>query len=481
MPAETETRLTVTPGGPTSLRPFRRALVAVVVVFALLCGALAAVNLLTGPRLLSFDVDTTGVVSQPNQRLVIETNRQLSPVVIEQITVEPAAAVTVNTAADSLVLTFSQPLAYNTDYRVSVTDVSSLSSGPATDLEVSFRTDEPPMFYLSRGIAPASGGAKAADRILRTGIGPGETRTVFEAPYIQEFVTIGIELAVVTVNDDLTSTLNRVDSDGRAAPLTLPGFGTVHDLQAASAQSLLGFRFTSDPQAPGADTGPLYDSTLFLFELATGAANPVLGLDGGPVQVTAWGFMPFRAELVAQLFDTTLLLINPQQNTEPIPIGQFSAITAFAPDGRRIAVSDASAQFVLDLSEGTENTVAPETVAGTTRYTAGLEFLAGGDGYVQRLAEFDPVTGVARQYLTLVVDGEEDVIYAPASAQETIVGFTVSPNDQYVAVQIVPNRDTAVTDGYPVLAQATDATTLFVSIATGQITRSVVGFAATWQ
>ncbi len=477
-PAEpAATLLTVGPGGPGSPLSFRRTLIAVVAVFALLCGALVALNLLTGPRLLGFAVDTTGVVSQANQRLVIETNRQLAQVTADQISVQPAAAVTVDIAGDSVVVSFPQPLAYNTDYRVSVTELSSVSSGPATDLAVSFRTDEPSVFYLSRGVSPASGGAKAPDRILRTTIGPGETATAFEAAYIQEFVTIGSELAVVTLNEDFTNTLSRVDPDGRAAPLTLPGVGSVQDLQAASVQSLLGFRFTSDANAPG---GPAYENTLFVFELATGVARPVEGLDGTPVQAVEWGFMPFRAELVARLYDTTLLLINPLAQTEPIPLGQYSAITAFAPDGRRVAVSDATTQVVLDLSQGTENTVAATTVPGTTRYTAGLDFLAGGDGFVQRLAEFDPQTGVARQYLTRVSDGAETTIYTPASAQESIVGFQVSPNDQYVAVQIVPNRETEISDGYPLQAQATDATTLFVTIATGQITRSVVGFAATW-
>ena len=479
------TALTDAPA-PGSARGFRLALWSIVTVLTLVCGALVAVNLAHGPRLLGFDVDPAGVVARANQRLVLETNQQLDAVRAEQITMAPMVPISVDTSTDSIVISFPQPLAYNTDYTVTVAGVSGSATGQSSDFEVSFATEEPFVHYLRRGAAPdaATGAAKEPDRILRTLIGSTETETMFEAPYIQEFVPIGAELAVVTLNADLSSTLTRVDSEGVASALTLPGGGAVHDLEAASVESLLGFRFTSMADAPG----PVYENSLFLFDLATGVADPVLGLDAEPVQAIDWGFMPGRAELIAQLYDTTVLLIDPLLESveadgelvEPIPIGQFSALTAFAPDGQRIAVSDASAQFVLDLSQGTEDTLTAESVVGTTRYTAGLQFLAGGDGYVQRLSEFDPQTAQVRQDLTLVADDEERVVYAPITGAESIVDFVVSPNDQYLAVQIVPNRDTAQSDGYPFEAQATDTTTLFVNISTGQITRSVVGFAATW-
>jgi len=468
-----------------SARSFRLALWSIVTVLTLVCAGLVVVNLANGPRLLGFDVDPAGVVTSANQRLVLETNQLLDDVTAEQVTLVPAMPISVDTSTDSVIILFPQPLAYNTEYTVGVTGVSGSSTGQSSDFEVSFQTQEPPVFFLSRGAAPdpQTGAAKQPDRILRTLIGSNETESVFEASYIQEFVPIGAELAVVTLNADLSSTLTRVDGAGVASALTLPGGGAVQDLEAAPGESLLGFRFTSTTEAPG----PRYENHLFLFDLATGVADPVLGLESEPVQAIDWGFMPGRAELVAQLYDTSLLLVNPLkaapeggQTPEPIPLGQFSALTAFAPDGLRIAVSDANAQFVLDLSQGTEATIAAESVPGTSRYTAGLRFLAGGDGFVQRLSEFDPDTQRVRQNLTLVSDGVERVVYAPSSETESIVGFSVSPNDQYLAVQIVPNRDTSVSDGYPLEAQATDATTLFVNIATGQITRSVVGFAATW-
>ena len=86
----------------------------------------------------------------------------------------------------------------------------------------------------------------------------------------------------------------------------------------------------------------------------------------------------------------------------------------------------------------------------------------------------------ARQHLSLVQDAEVRTVHLPASAPETTVRFELSPNDQHLAVHIVPNREADASNGYPVNAQTTDATTLFVNVATGEVRRSVLGFDATW-
>lgn len=468
-------------------RRFRRTLAALLTGLIVLCLALVAVNVLNGPRLTGSHVDTSAVVTAANQRLVLDTNQQLAEVSADQVTVSPAGVVDVQTRNDSIVIVFPQPLAYDTEYTVVVSDVTGPFADRSSDLTVSFRTDEAPLYLLSRSPAQPGETTKAPDRIVRTTVGSAETSVVFSAPYIQSFVPVGDELVVVTLADDLTSTLSLVDPDGRAAELTLPGTGTVHDLQASPSSSTVGFRFSSDPGAAG---NP-YDNTLFLLDLTRGTVDTVAGLDGEPVQAIAWGFMANRAEVVAQLFDTTLLLIDPRTGTDaapddtvPIPIGQFPNLNAFAPDGLRIAVSDQDNQYILDLSTGAEAAIVPQDVAGTTPYTAELRFLTGGAGYVQRVAQFDQATGRVRQSLILVTGDPAApttrVVYEPVLPNETIVGFAISPNDQYLAIQTVPNSQTQVTDGYPVDPQATTATTLFVELSTGAISRSIVGIDATW-
>ncbi|MGY4857070.1 hypothetical protein [Cryobacterium sp. AP23] len=461
-------------------RRFRRTLGVLLVGLVVLCLVLVAVNMLNGPRLTGTSIDTAAVVSQANQRLVLETNQQLAEVTAGQVTVTPASAVQVQTTNDTIVIVFSQPLDYDTAYTVGVTGVTGPFADRVSTLSTSFHTGESPLYVLTRAPALPGESTKDPDRIVRTTVGSAETTVVYTAPYIQSFVPTGDELVVVTLADDLTSRLNLVAADGSSAELTLPGTGTVQDLQASSLSATVGFRFSSVAGAGGA----VYDNTLFLLDLTTGTLATIPGLDGAAVQAISWGFMPRRAEIVAQLFDTTLLLVDPAVADAPIPIGQFPNLNAFAPDGLRIAVSDQDRQYVLDLSTGSEDAIVPQDVAGTTPYTAELHFLTGGEGYVQRVAEFDQATGRVVQYLTLVTGepGQESslVVYRPALVNETIVGFSLSPNDQYLAIQTVPNSDTQVNDGYPVNPQATTTTTVFVDLATGAMTRSIVGMDATW-
>jgi hypothetical protein len=461
-------------------RSFRRTLAALLIGLTVVCLGLVGVNVLNGPRLTGTSVDTSAVVTKANQRLVLETNQQLAEVSADQVTVTPASAVQVQTTNDTVVIVFSQPLDYNTEYTVGVTGVTGPFPDRVSTLSTSFRTGESPLYVLNRAPTLPTDTTKAPDRVLRTTVGSAETTDVFTAPYIQSFAPVGDELVVVTLADDLSNRLSLVDADGKAAELTLPGTGTVQDLQVSTVSATVGFRFSSVPGA----AGTVYDNTLFLLDLNTGTLATVEGLDGEPVQAINWGFMANRGELVAQIFDTTLLLIDPAADEAAIPIGQFPNLNAFAPDGVRIAVSDQERQYVLDLSTGTEDPIVPQDVAGTSPYTAELEFLTGGAGYVQRVAEFDQGTGRVLQSLTLVTGepGAETarVVYEPALENETIVGFGLSPNDQYLAIQTVPNSATAISDGYPVDAQATTTTVVFVDLDTGRITRSIVGMDVTW-
>lgn len=465
-------------GASEDSRRFRRTLGILLAGLTVVCLVLVGVNLLTGPRQTDMAVDATEVVSQANARLVLSANQPIAEVTRDQVTLSPARPFSLQTSGDSIVISFTQPLEYDTDYTVSVRGVTGIATGRTSTFEGDFRTQEPPLFYLNRD-------ASGPDRILRASIGSPESAVAFQADRIVEFTPFGDRLAVVSLDETGASVLTLVDEDGAGSRLTVPGIGQVEDLSGAVADNLLGFRFTSAADAPG----PRYENVLFMLDLGLGVTDPVLGLDGEPLQVVEWSFMAGRTELVAQLYDTTLLLVSPRTNsagtTAPIPIGQFSRLAAVAPDGLRIAVSDQSSQFVLDLSTGTEAAITPEAVVGTTQYTDEVRFLTGGDGFVQRMAEFDPVTGQVQQRLTLVTGSGADVrsrnVYAPVLADETIVGFSLSPNDQYVAVQIVPNRQSQTLDEYPANAQAREATTLFVTLETGEIRRSVVGFDAAWR
>jgi len=453
-------------------RAFRRSLWVIIGGVIVFGGVLLAVNLLNGPRLTAFSVDEAAVVADSNSRLVLSSNQQLGDVSVEQITVLPESPVSVQTTGVAIIVSFDNPLNYNTDYSVSVRGITGTSNDRASQFDVDFRTGEPPLYYLNRD-------SETPDRILRTRIGSPETAAVFSASRISEFVTLQDNLIVVTPDADGNSVLSRVDANGQAVPLTVPGRGTITDLEALTTENLVGFRFDSAADVPGR---PHQDS-LFILDLSTGVAYPVVGLSGEPLHITQWGFVGGGTDVVAELSDATVMVLDARTNVTgeaaPVRLGAFSRLTALAADGSRIAVSGPDGQFLLDLSTGSQQSISG-TVAGTAVGADELRFLAGAKGFVRLTTEMDPDTVGIKQRISLVEGGASRIVYEPASQTEDIVGFSVSPNNQYLAVRIVPNRDEQTPDGYSENGQARETTTLFVNVETGQIRRSVVGFDALW-
>jgi hypothetical protein len=83
--------------------------------------------------------------------------------------------------------------------------------------------------------------------------------------------------------------------------------------------------------------------------------------------------------------------------------------------------------------------------------------------------------------IVAVDDGTEGrVLYQTPNLAGSIENFHVSPNGQYVAIEVVPVIADSVSDGYGVDPRSTSITTVIVEIATGLVVRSVDGFALLW-
>jgi hypothetical protein len=72
------------------------------------------------------------------------------------------------------------------------------------------------------------------------------------------------------------------------------------------------------------------------------------------------------------------------------------------------------------------------------------------------------------------------LVYETPGDLGSIEGFSVSPNGQYVAVEVVPDVSQAQSDGYFLNAKAMSTETVIVDLATGAVVRSVEGFALRW-
>ena len=88
-----------------------------------------------------------------------------------------------------------------------------------------------------------------------------------------------------------------------------------------------------------------------------------------------------------------------------------------------------------------------------------------------------------RLYANLIAfdDGSSSrILYRTPNDAGSIGSFVVSPNGQYLAVEVVPNVSTGTSDGYFYNAKDITTKTDIIDVATGTTVRSVVGFGIQW-
>jgi len=449
---------------------FTRASVATIAILAVLCGAFVVLNFVHGPKLESAQVDLARVVAAPAQQLRLFANQPLAEVEPAQVTIEPAAAFTVSVSAEVVAVQFTGPLEYNTDYRVTIDGVTNTFDDQASTLDYGFRTGAPRLYYLDRG---------ATDQVVSTSLaGTGRT-VVFESPGIQDFVRVGELLVVVLTGEndagDPVSSLRLVSlTDGGVETLYLPGDATVDELHATDAASILGFTLTT----AGDPLDGEYDHTLFTVDLAAGrSVLPLAGLDGSPLEATRWLFVPGTTTVVAQTPDDSVVMLDASVADAAVtPLGQFETLAGVSPDGSVLTVTDRYGPIALDLATTGQTRLPPSHFEGAAPY--GGDALALPDGSrLQHIAVFDDETGRFAAYLVLD-DGESSrVLYRTVDDEGEIGHFSLSPNGQFVAIEVVPDVSARQSDGYPVNARATTVTTVIVNVATGALVRSLDGFA----
>lgn len=441
-----------------------------------LCATFVGLSSFQGPKLAEAHVDTERVLAGPDQQLRLFANQAVAQVDEGQVSISPPAPFTVSTQDEVIAVQFSERLDYGTDYTVTVAGVRSAYQDRASEFEYSFRTDEATFHYLDRA-DPATEGERP-DAVYRTGVTGSERELVYEAARIQDFVVFDGVLVVSTLNDDDTSALTLVSLvDGATEPLDLPAPGTVEQLTAAPGASVLGFTLTSPP----GDPAPQFVQTLFAMDLeGDRVARPVPGLDGAPIEVADWMFLPGGATAVVRSVDESVLRIDLAALSPATPLGTYLDLASVSPDGSRIVVDDIFGSLALSLADGTEERLPAAPLDGVAPAAGDIRLLGEDLERVQQVAVLDDATGRFASYL-VHDDGESArVLYESPDGKGSIDAFRVSPNGQYVAVTVTPDVSTSVSDGYFVSATATSVSTIIIEIASGAVLRSVDGFAVSW-
>ena len=439
-----------------------------------LCGVFLALGYAQGPKLASAQVDTGAVITQGDQQLRLFANQSVAQVSGDQVTITPASSFSVSTAGQVIAVQFDERLRYATRYTVRVSGVTSTDLPQPSTLVYSFTTDAPGLYFLDR--ADPAGSASRDDQIVSTALAGSDRKVVFAGTRIQDFRPLLNSVAVVTLNDDHTSSLQLASlRDGVSEKLLLPDAASIEELDAATSGTVIGFTLTST----AAGIGQLNSRTLYTIDLAAGrVVAPVLGIDAKPLRVLGWKFIPGSSSLLALSTDRSLLMIDPKAGTVT-PLGQFSEFGRISTDGAVVTMVDPMGLVALTIADGTQRRLTASTVQGKAAFLGATAVLAGGDR-IQKVVVPD-ASGTRFASLLVYDDGiESRILYQTPDGRGSISDFSVSPNGQYVAIETVPDNSVSVSDGYFYDARSTSVTTIIVDVETGSQVRSVEGFALDW-
>lgn len=423
-----------------------------------------------GPKLSTAQVDTVRVTEQAGQQLRLFGNQPLSEVTAEQVSVEPDARVSVSTQGELITVQFDEPLRYATEYTITVEGVASPSRDATSTFEHRFTTAPGEFVYVDRG--------DESDEVVRARVdGTGRGEVLYSAPGIQEAAPLGSAVVVTRDGPDGTSLLEVVNvATGAVESVVLPEQGLrIDELVVPRVGTTVAVVMSSvtNPDAPARRLG-LFDAG------GVGVVEFVTGLDGAVLQAQAVLAVPAGDTLLVHGLDGTLTSLPLADPTLALPLGQYTTVHGVSADGGRVSATDPFGGVALDLDTGEEERINPSLFEGALVFGADF-YLLDDTTRVQRVAVTDDA-GLAVANLIVADDGggASRLLARTLDDGGSFGAVSVSPNNEFVAIEVTPSVAEAVTDGRPVNEQPTSVTVVIVDIASGDLVRSVAGFGPVW-
>lgn len=452
-------------------RVYRRTVAATVGVLVLATAGLGIAGAFRAPHLDSASVAADTALLRAGQRLVLQSDQAIDPVTAADVRIEPEIPFDIASDGRAITIRFLGMLRTLTEYTVTVATTGT-STGVTGTLDYSFTTPDLAVAVLRRD-------SEGPDEVLRRSVSGTDTERLFSADRIQEFALTRDGVAAVILGESgVDGTLVLVTgADAFRQEVTLPAPGRVQQLGVSDTTGRLAFTFTSsDAAAPDAVTSRL----LLVDPLdASGVVHPVVGLDGAPLSVLDWTFVPGTAYLVAHAFDGSMLLVDTADlEAPPVPLGEHAEMRGFLPGTLRLVVADPTSGSTIDLATGETRAFAPPADGLDESVYRGTLLALGDDDYVEVVSRPSGSTGFVLDYEVLLVGSEgARTIYDP-DAGIPIRDVCLSPNAQYLAVEV--QDSSGEPDDYPNVPGRTRTTTYFVDLATGSANRGIAGFASSW-
>ncbi|WP_308797654.1 hypothetical protein [Agromyces silvae] len=465
------------PAAPTAAasRRFRRRLLGTIAVLAAAAVSLAFAGVVQGPRLSEASVDVERVTRLADGRLVLALNQPIARV-DGDVRVEPAEPAELTIDGRALVVEFAEPLPYDTEYTVTVDGVVGEAQPTAVTVEHRFTTTDAPVYTLARR-SPAG----QTDVILRSSFGERTPEVVLEATRLQSFAHAGDAVVAVAVEDDDTNTLRVAGIDETTQTMGLPEPGIVRSIGGSTTHPLIAFVHDGVTLPGGAE--PAYRETLFTLDVSGVAAapEPVLGLDGEPLRVMDWRFVPGTTSLVVQDLDGALFVVDALGLTPPTPLGSAAELRGLIPGSRLLVVADPDRGRIFDLETGEEApNELPIAELPEQAYPGKVEQLDASGAHLLSvlLTGDDGAGGVTTESLLARVDAEGTSLRYATGEGSRLLDYCVAPNGRSAAVETV--ADGAASDGYPHAPSYVERLTTVVDLETGDVVLTQSGGSSDW-
>lgn len=487
-------------------RRFRASLVLAVAVLALAALVLGLLSLLQGPRLRTAEWNGQAAVSRVGQSAILHFDQAIDPASIAGLEVEPAVPFQVEVDGSRVVVRFEGMLRYASEYRIRLPELTSASTGAVSAIEHVIATPRARLHTLVRS-GDRFPGPSDGDAVYSHELGnPAAAELVARAPRIQEYAVLPFGVAMITLDESGAPGVQiAVDGETTLQSVAVPDGAVVSQLRGSGASNLLGFLVETGGEA----------RELWVIDPddISGVPRIVLGFDGEPVNVEDWAFVAGTTSLVVQSReDDSMLFVELLTDAPPVPLGQFGSIVGFVPGVAQLAVANVDGLRVIDLVTG--DSVPVETVGGLDRpiadfYGAGRVIASGveaggdrdvgagepdagvvdpgdpaptdADSDLAQIVAFADFTGSGTELFFAVErarGGEVSILFEAPTANAEVRDICVSPNAQYLAVELVDQL--GVDDGYSELPLAGPVTTYFVDLDTGDAALGVAGFRASW-
>ncbi|MFB2585559.1 hypothetical protein [Herbiconiux liukaitaii] len=440
------------PGSTTPSRSFGWTVAATCVVLALVSGALVGASALIGLRVEVSLPDPERSVNAAHQAVVLTANQQLQPIDADDVDITPAVPFSLTASANRITIVLDEVLDHATDYRIEVDGVSgSFGDEPAT-IARTFTTPAAGLVIEREG--PAGDELVLVEPAEAGSIGdptgqPAET-TLLTGRTISDF-TAGGERVLVAVagesdgHDDLL--LLQSDPDGQMSgdpvtELAMPEPGFASQLGIEATEQLWGFRFEASEESA--------DRTLdkvLLVGRGTEAPQPVLGIDGQPLRVLDWAFLPGRPALVAQGVDQNVVLIDLRPDRPAVPLGSHPSLVTTGLDGRSMVIGEEDGLVRHDLVSGAVEPI--DILRGDDRFAYPSDAVVA-DGFL--LLSYSVVDPATHQFVQLVSVRRSDddapaadpggatpadaILFDSGTSGATVADVALTPNGRFAAVEV---------------------------------------------